>query len=442
MKQKIMKAKCIWTLVAVLSAFAVLSGAASAELLVQELFNDYTIGDVAQGLAVGGTTTGLTGTYSSDADPADKADIGSGTLIWGTNGIAAGWHTGAYPGGNADPKQTLDLGTGADANVWVGLDSAATAALSDGSVVWFSALVMNQSFDGGRSNYVDIGVGTDINNYAGIRFSADFEDGGVEGESGNIRIMAVENSAATVTTGSCNAILGTAWGYHAVGKITFGAGTDGDTIEIYFPEYDVSGETPTITIPECPASTLTATLDNASFDQLIIIGEAGNERKVDEIMIATDPADIGIDAVTTPGTCACGSEEGSGEEGAGEEGAGEGEPAPAGPAITPSAAFAIDGKYFSLTAPAGAVGDYVWNKDGGAALPTTTATLEFDPITEADAGSYSVTYDDGSKAPVVLTLGVDVLPAGNEVPLTGLLGLGLLAGACALGGSSVIRRKK
>ena len=115
----------------------------------------------------------------------------------------------------------------------------------------------------------------------------------------------------------------------------------------------------------------------------------------------------------------------------------------AAPVITPSAAFAIDGKFFSLTAPDGAVAGYVWVKVGGATLGTTTATHAFDPITAADAGTYSVTYDDGAtKTVITLTIDVDVLPAGNEVPLTGLLGLGILAGACVLGGRSVLRGKK
>ena len=117
---------------------------------------------------------------------------------------------------------------------------------------------------------------------------------------------------------------------------------------------------------------------------------------------------------------------------------------PAVPSIKPSSAFAIDGKNFSLTAPSGAIDGYVWQKNGGAALPTTTAVLEFAPITAADAGTYMVTYDDGeaAKVEIVLTIGVDVLPAGNELPLSGLLGLGLLTGACALGGTSILRRKK
>ena len=121
-----------------------------------------------------------------------------------------------------------------------------------------------------------------------------------------------------------------------------------------------------------------------------------------------------------------------------------GDPEPAAPAIAASSAFPIDGQNFSLTAPDGAVAGYVWQKVGGAVLDTTTATHEFEPITEADAGTYSVTYDDGevAKTEIVLTIALDVLPAGNELPLTGLLGLGLLAGACAFGGTSILRRKQ
>jgi hypothetical protein len=56
-----------------------------------------------------------------------------------------------------------------------------------------------------------------------------------------------------------------------------------------------------------------------------------------------------------------------------------------------------------------------------------------------DSGVYKV--EDGTK---VLTPGyvLTVLPASTTVPVTGLIGLGLLAAAGALGGASVIRRKK
>ena len=120
------------------------------------------------------------------------------------------------------------------------------------------------------------------------------------------------------------------------------------------------------------------------------------------------------------------------------------EEVPAAPVLVASSPFAIAGNDFSLTAPAGAVGDYTWTKDGGAALATTTATLEFSPLETGDAGTYAVSYDDGAGAKDVINISFDlnVLPAGNELPLTGLLGLGLLAGACVLGGSSVLRRKK
>lgn len=117
--------------------------------------------------------------------------------------------------------------------------------------------------------------------------------------------------------------------------------------------------------------------------------------------------------------------------------------APGGP-IIPSSEIAFADELFTLTAPAGAVDGYVWKKNGGAPLGTITDTLVFDPITEADSGTYLVTYDDGSgaKIEVTSTINVFVFPAGAELPLAGPLGLLLLAGACALGGASALRRKK
>lgn len=124
---------------------------------------------------------------------------------------------------------------------------------------------------------------------------------------------------------------------------------------------------------------------------------------------------------------------------------------PPAPVITPSSPYAIAGKYFALTAPTGeGYVDYQWSDKNGDIADderisgAVTDELAFEPLEETDAGTYTVTYDDGTgaKEVVEVSIEIDVIPAGNEVPLTGLLGLGLLAGACVLGGSSVLRRKK
>jgi len=110
--------------------------------------------------------------------------------------------------------------------------------------------------------------------------------------------------------------------------------------------------------------------------------------------------------------------------------------------IIPSSAFAIAGQYFSLTAPG--YGPYQWSDESGPISGATDQVLAFDPVEEADSGMYSVTFDDGSfgKLPASASYDLFVYPAGTVVSLTGLLGLGLLAGACAVGGASALRRKK
>lgn len=114
------------------------------------------------------------------------------------------------------------------------------------------------------------------------------------------------------------------------------------------------------------------------------------------------------------------------------------------PVITPSSAWAIAGQSFSLTATAGGTG-YQWSKVGvgNIGTPSDSPVLAFDPLEEAHSGTYSVTYDDGTEnGEATASYVLFVYPADTVLPLTGLIGLGLLAGACALGGASALRRKK
>ena len=94
-----------------------------------------------------------------------------------------------------------------------------------------------------------------------------------------------------------------------------------------------------------------------------------------------------------------------------------------------------------LTAPAGGTG-HQWKKDGIDVPGANGPTLPFPEILEGDAGVYTVEYDDGTKAlvvsePFVLNVG----PEGT-VPVSSLIGLLALAGACGLGGSRLLRRKR
>jgi hypothetical protein len=89
---------------------------------------------------------------------------------------------------------------------------------------------------------------------------------------------------------------------------------------------------------------------------------------------------------------------------------------------------------------------YQWAKDGEDLGGETGAALSILSATTDDTGDYSclVTYDDGggdaAYAEAEPHYYVWVTEAG--LPLAGGLGLGLLAGACALAGAVSIRRKK
>jgi len=100
----------------------------------------------------------------------------------------------------------------------------------------------------------------------------------------------------------------------------------------------------------------------------------------------------------------------------------------------------------TLTGPAGSA-TYVWFVDGmlvengGRISGADTETLVFSPVLVDDAGTYTVAYDDGSKAtvesqPFVL----EVLPAGS-LPLVGLAGMAAVSAALAAFGARRLRRK-
>ncbi len=90
----------------------------------------------------------------------------------------------------------------------------------------------------------------------------------------------------------------------------------------------------------------------------------------------------------------------------------------------------------------GALTQTQWSKDGSELSGENALTLTFPAVTLEDAGSYQLTIADESKglftsSPFVL----NVIPEGG-VPVAGGLGLGILASICALGGATVIRRKR
>ena len=89
---------------------------------------------------------------------------------------------------------------------------------------------------------------------------------------------------------------------------------------------------------------------------------------------------------------------------------------------------------------------YQWSKDGEELGSETESTLAILSVTTDDTGDYSclVTYDDGGgdAAYAEAEPSYYVWVTETALPLAGGLGLGLLAGACALAGVVSIRRKK
>ncbi len=71
----------------------------------------------------------------------------------------------------------------------------------------------------------------------------------------------------------------------------------------------------------------------------------------------------------------------------------------------------------------------------------TGSSLIINNITGADEGSYRVTVTVGGGSATSAPFFVDVIPAG-ALPLAGGLGIAVLAGACAMAGGVVIRRKR
>lgn len=67
--------------------------------------------------------------------------------------------------------------------------------------------------------------------------------------------------------------------------------------------------------------------------------------------------------------------------------------------------------------------------------------LAFNPVVLSDSGTYTVDFDDGSKAPVSLSFLLNVVPAGS-VPAVGIVGVAVLGAASMLAGAWAARRKK
>jgi hypothetical protein len=76
--------------------------------------------------------------------------------------------------------------------------------------------------------------------------------------------------------------------------------------------------------------------------------------------------------------------------------------------------------YDVTNAGTAAPGDFTWTFDDGSGPVTLEGEVDgqicFDPLTEADAGTYVASFNDGEKVENTFTLVLEVLPEGTPVP--------------------------
>ncbi len=82
---------------------------------------------------------------------------------------------------------------------------------------------------------------------------------------------------------------------------------------------------------------------------------------------------------------------------------------------------------------------YQWQKDGNNIAGATTATYELTDLTEADTGSYTCVITDAVTS--ISTSSIFLRVWSGALPVSGALGIGLLAGAFALVSARILRRK-
>ena len=97
------------------------------------------------------------------------------------------------------------------------------------------------------------------------------------------------------------------------------------------------------------------------------------------------------------------------------------------------------GEAFATVADAVAAGGAACVTKGDKAFATPFGdVLEFDPLEASDDGVYTGVVNDGE---FTVSYTLDTLPAGSVVPVTGLVGLGLLIGLGAIGGALRTRKR-
>ena len=113
-------------------------------------------------------------------------------------------------------------------------------------------------------------------------------------------------------------------------------------------------------------------------------------------------------------------------------------------------AVAGDSVCYDVTNPGTAgPGDFTWTFDDGTGAVALEGELDgqlcFDPLTEADAGTYVASFDDGDEAVKVantFTLVLEVLPEGTAVPASTNWTLVITMFAILLSGATLMYGRK
>jgi hypothetical protein len=120
---------------------------------------------------------------------------------------------------------------------------------------------------------------------------------------------------------------------------------------------------------------------------------------------------------------------------------------PAGPnlsLIVEGATYAEEGGDITMTANEDMIagGSLQWQKDGSDIGGETGATFVIASSVVGDSGAYTLNFDDGEAKAIISSnaVVVTIFPEG-ALPVSGLIGLGLLAMTSALGGVVALRKK-
>lgn len=279
------------TLLAAVTASAMIAGTASGDLYVYEPF-DYSTG----ALAGNSGALGLSGNWSSSGSN-QQSVVSPGLEFAGLSTTGNAARRTSAPGG---------------AESSVALDATAISNLTqDNSTIYFSVLLRNDRFSAGNENLAFvIGTdalavpGSDLQNPTivggegfGVHLDGNvFNDPDSNGDIIEVFGYQIDDGVATQSTPS-NPIVATddsVSTFMIVGKIDWAPNGSNDTLTLY------NVADPTTGLPGSSFATMSADLDNTLFDTLAV--ESQQVATIDEIRFGTSLTDVGV--VPEPGSLA------------------------------------------------------------------------------------------------------------------------------------------